>query len=163
MGAPTVYLPNEFKIVVGSPPVTTNGTVTHDSVSLKNVKMAWLILNYKQAATHATVLTPKVGATVATATNAITFSAQWWKNVDIATTDTLVKQTAAATMTCTTGVVDQQIVIQIDPAMVQAQDATYDCVGATSATSGEATNFVSSVWVLEMKYQAATPPAVITD
>ena len=163
MGAPFVYLPERFKIVTATKITTTNATVTFDNVSMKNAIAVWLVADYNQAASHATIITPKLGAVVATCTTAITFSAEWWLNSDTDTTDTLVKQTAATTFTLATGTTPQLIVARFDPAQCIAQNSTFDCIGGTIATSSQATNYVSAKWFLEMKYAQATPPAAITD
>ncbi len=163
MSAPSIFLPNQFKIVMATKPTTTNATVTFDNVSMKNAKAVWLKAVFNQAASHATIITPKIGAVVATCTTAITFSAEWWLNSDTDTSDTLVKQTAATTFTLATGTTPQLVVARFDPAQIYAQDNTFDCIGATIATSSQATNYVAALWELEMKYQSATPPAVITD
>ena len=143
--------------------VTTNGGVTCDTVSLKNVHKAWIELVFLQAATHATVINPVVGTGVASCATAITFAAPWWKNADISATDTLVAQTAATTASCTAGVANQHIIIEIDPQAVAAQSATFTAMGCVITTSGEATNFVSVVYHLLERYPQATPPAAITD
>ena len=163
MGAPFNYLPEQYKIVAATAgSVTTNGGVTLDNVSLKNIKQAWILLMYLQAVTHATVFTPKLGTAVSAAATAITFSADWWKNADVSATDTLVKQTAATTQSATLGVTNQIVLVKIDPAQVAAQGA-YDVLGGAVTTSGEATNFVTGLYLLETKYEQATPPAAITD
>jgi hypothetical protein len=154
----------QYKHVVGTAGiVTTNGGVTCDTVSLKNVHKAWIELVFLQAATHATVINPVIGINVGTCATAITFAAKWWKNANIATTDTLVAQTAATTATCTAGVTNQHIIIEIDAADVAAQGATNTALGCVITTSGEATNFVSVVYHLLERYPQATPPAAITD
>src|SRR3990167_680897 len=152
MGAPFVYLPERFKIVTATKITTTNATVTFDNVSMKNAIAVWLVADYNQAASHATIITPKLGAVVATCTTAITFSAEWWLNSD---TDT--------TFTLATGTTPQLVVARFDPAQCIAQNSTFDCIGGTIATSSQATNYVSAKWFLEMKYAQATPPAAITD
>src|SRR3990167_6283455 len=68
MGAPFVYLPEQFKVVTATKITTTNATVTFDNVSMKNAIAVWLVADYNQAASHATVITPKLGAVVATGT-----------------------------------------------------------------------------------------------
>lgn len=159
----TITLPQSFNIVTATPPTTTNATVTYDSVSLKNCLGAWLVLNFNQAASHQTVVTPKVGATVSTASNAITFSAKWWLNSDTSTSDALVAQTAATTFTLATGTTPQLIVAYFDLSQITAQNSSYICIGATSATSSQATNFVSGTWWLETRYAKATPYSAIID
>ena len=163
MGAPFNYLPEQYKIVAATAgSVTTNGGVTLDNISLKNIKQAWILLMYLQAVSHATTLTPKLGTDVSAAATEITFSADWWKNADISATDTLVKATAATTMACTAGATNQIVLVKIDPAQVAAQGA-YDVLGGTIATSGQATDFVTGLYLLETKYEQASPQAAITD
>lgn len=159
----TITLPQSYNIVVATPPTTTNATVTYDNVSVKNALGVWLIANYKQAASHQTVITPKLGATVASCTTAITFAAKWWLNSDIATSDALVAQTAATTFTLAAGTTDQLVVAYFNLSDMYSQGATFDCIGATSATSSQATNFVSALWLLETRFAQATPYSAIID
>ena len=159
-----IYLPEHFKIVSASAGCrTTNGGVTFDTISLKNAHMVWIVAHFRQAVAHATTIQPVVGTAVASCATAITFVANWWKNVDVSSTDTLVKQTAATSMACDAAATDHLVVIQIDPAAVAAQSATYTALGGTIATSAQATNFVSAVYYIQERYPQATPPAAITD
>ena len=157
-----IYLPEHFKIVAATPegPVTTNGGVTFDVVNLENAVMAWIVVQFHQAVAHATTIIPVVGTTVAAAT-AITFTTNWWRNADIGTTDTLVAQTDALTCACTAAATDQMMVIQIDPAEVAAQNATFSYLGGTIATSALATNFVSATYFIQERYPQATPATAI--
>jgi hypothetical protein len=157
------FVENWKHVVATAGIVTTNGGVTCDTVSLKNVHEAYIELVFLQAATHATVINPVTGTGVASCATAITFAAPWWKNADISATDTLVAQTAATTASCTLGVANQHIIIKIDPQAISAQLATYTALGCVITTSGEATNFVSVVYHLLERYPQATPPAAITD
>lgn len=165
MSAPSIYLPNTFKIVDATAgPVTTNGGVTSDYVSLKNVKYAWLVLQFTQAVGHATVIQPQVATAVAgTGAASITFTADIWSNLATGTDDTLVERTAATSYTLNNDIAKKQVIIGIDPAKCAAQGATYDVIGFTVSDSSQATNFVSGQFFLEMKYQQATPPTAITD
>lgn len=165
MGAPFVFLPEQFKIVDATAgPVTTNGGVTSDYVSLKNAKYAWIVLQFTQAVGHATSIQPRVAADVSgTSAASITFAADLWQNADTATSDTLVKATSATSLALAADAKKKLVVIGIDPAACQKQGATLDCINFTISDSSQATNFVSGVFVLEMKYAQATPPAVITD
>jgi hypothetical protein len=160
-----ITLPENFKIVDATAgPVTTNGGVTCDYVSLKNCHRAWILLQLTQAVAHATVIQPQVATAVApTGAVSITFSTRFWENEDTATTDTLVAQTAATSLTLTADVAKKMVVVQIDPQDVVAQGATYDVLGCTISDSSQATNFVSGVYILEERYPQATPPAAITD
>lgn len=158
-------LPEHFKIVDATAgPVTTNGGVTSDYVSLKNVHMAWIVLQFTQAVGHATTVQPRVATAVAgTGVTNITFSADWWENEDTATSDTLVRQTAATSLAVTNDIKKKQVICRIDPSDVVAQGATYDVINFTVSDSSQATNFVSGQFFLEMRYKQATPPAAITD
>ncbi len=156
-----VHLPEQFKIVNGTPVVTTNGAVTCDYVSLKNVNMAWIVLSFLQAATDVTVINPRRATGVLPAGSvAIPHSAPWWKNADVSTSDTLVRAADATTMSTTAGTTDQLIVIQIDPAQM---GETFDVLGCVIDTSGEGGNYVVVNYFLEMRYVQATPPTAITD
>jgi len=156
-----ITLPEHFKIVTALAPQTSNGAKTCDNIQLRDAIKVWIVAQYTQAVTHATTLQPVVGATNAACTTAITFAANWWKNADVATTDTLVAQTAATSMACTAGVTNQLIVIEIDPSDVAAQLSTYDWLGVTQASSGQATNFVSIVYYIQTRQPQATPRSAI--
>ena len=156
-------LPETFKIVSGTAGiVTTNGGVTCDYVSLKNIHKAWIVLHFLQAADHATVVNPRQASLVDGTGSVATPAVEWWLNANIAATDTLVRQTAAAAPNLTaSGIgIHELMVIQVDPA---AFTAGLDVMGCVITTSGEATNFVSVVYYLLERYQQATPPAAITD
>lgn len=162
MGAPHTYLPEEFKIVDATAgPVTTNGGVTSDYVSLKNAKYAWIVLQFTQAVGHATVIQPrKATATDGTGATNITVAVDLWQNADTAASDTLVKATSATSLTLAADAKKKQVVIGIDPANL---GAGYDVIAFTVSDSSQATNFVSAQFFLETKFAQGTPPAAITD
>jgi hypothetical protein len=158
-------LPEHCKIVSGTNagPVTTNGVVTLDSISMKNAIKVWIVAQLIHTAGAAEVITPMVGATVATAVTAITFTTPWWLNAATATTDTLVRQADAVTCAFTVAVTGQLMVIEIDPADALAQNITFDCLGGSISTSATAANFVSVNYFIQERYSQSTPPAAITD
>ena len=160
-----ISLPENFKIVSATAgAVTTNGGITCDYVSLKNYHKAWIVAHFRQAVSHTTTLQPQVATAVApTGAASITFSAKWWKNADISTTDTLTAATAATSMACTAGATHQLIIVEIDPADMVAQGSTYDVLGCTVSDSSQATNFVSVLYILEPRFAQATPPSAILD
>ena len=159
-----ISLPFNFKIVDASAgPVTTNGGVTFDYVSLKNAIKVWIVLQFTQAVGHATSVQPKKATAVAgTGATNITKNAQGWKNEDTATSDTLVAATAATSFAVANTVKKKQIIIEIDPANGDF-DENYDVLGCSVSDSSQATNFVAAQYFIQTKYQAATPPAAITD
>jgi len=153
-------LPFSHKIVQLVNPKTTNGGVTSDVVSLKNAIKATIFIDVTQAVGHATAFALKQATDVAAGTNAAGPTSKIWANEDVATSDTLVAQTAAASYTVTADVKNKQIVIEVDPASLTDG---YDCIYITAADSSQATNLMSASVFIETNYQRATPPAAITD
>lgn len=157
-----VSLPEHFKIVDATAgPVTTNGGVTSDYVAVKNCKRAWIVLQFTQAAGHATVIQPQKATAVApTGAASITVAARIWANEDTAAGDTLVRQTSATSYTLTNDIKKKQVIIEIDPADL---GGAYDVIGFTISDSSQAANFVSGQFLLEMGLSQATPPTAIAD
>lgn len=158
-------LPEMFKIVDATAgPVTTSGGVTSDYVSLKNVQMAYIVLQFKNAVSDTTTVQPQVATAVApSGATSITFSADWWLNAATGTNDTFVKQTAATSMDADAGTTAQQMIIRIDPDQVAAQGVTLDVIGFTVGNSSQATDFVSGQFFLLPRYAQATPLTAVTD
>jgi hypothetical protein len=158
----SINLPEQFKIVDATAgPVTTNGGVTGDYVSLKNAVEAYLVLQFTQAAAHATSIQPtKATAVAGTGATNITVSQQIWSNLDTATSDTLVARTAATSYALPSTTKKMQVIFRIDP---QSLGSDYDVLGFTVSDSSQATNFVSGQYFILERYQQATPPAAITD
>ena len=156
-----ITLPENFKIVDASAGcVTTNGGVTCDYVSLKNVIKAWIVCSFTQAVGHATGIDPK-RATAVDGTGAVALAnvVPIWLNEDTAASDTLVKQTSAITETVANTVKKKQVIFQIDPVDI----GDFDVLGCAVDDSSQATNFVSILYILPTKYPQATPPVAITD
>jgi len=156
-----INLPSNFKIVDATAgPVTTNGGVTLDYVSLKNAHRAWIVLQFTQAAGHATAIQPKKATAVdGTGVANITVAAKIWANEDTAASDALAVATAATSYTLTNDIKKKLVVIEIDPASLGGADV----LGCAIADSSQATNFVSGMYILEPRYQQASPLTAITD
>lgn len=156
-----IFLPEHFKIVDASAGcVTTDGGVTCDYVSLRNVNAAWIVIQLTQAVGHATVVQPQKATAITPAgATSITVAAELWENEDTASTDTFVKQTAATSLTLTDDAKKKQVIVKINP---DALGSTYDVLGCTISDSSQATNFVAVQYFLEMRYPQATPPAAIS-
>jgi len=155
------FLPENCKPVTALSPQTSNGAKTFDNIQLRDAIMVWIVAEYTQAVAHATTIQPVVGATDAACTTAITFTTEWWSNVDTGSTDTLVAQTAATSCACTAAATNHLLIIKIDPSDVAAQNATYDWLGATQASSGQATNFVAAMYYIQTRMPQATPRSAI--
>ena len=165
MSTANLSLPENFKVVDATAGViTTSGGITSNYVSLKHAHKAWIVLQFTQAGSDASVIQPKVATAVApTGATNITFPAEIWANEDTATSDTLVKQTAATSYTLTADIAKKMVIIEIDPDDVVAMGVTYDCLGFAISAGQKATNFVAGYFILGARYAQATPPTAITD
>jgi hypothetical protein len=154
-------LPEHFKIVDASAgPVTTNGGITCDYVSLKNAIKAWIVVQLTQAVAHATSIVPMRATAVAgTGAAVLTSAVRIWANEATGTDDTLVEQTSAVNYAVTADIAKKMVIFEIDPADIGA----YDVLGCTLSNSGQATNFASVTYWLQERYQQATPPSAIVD
>lgn len=153
-------IPGALTPVVLTPPVTTNGGVTTDYISLKNVHRLTIIATFKQAVGHATGIDPvQAQAVDGTGAKAITNTIPIWANVDISATSKLTRQTDALTYNLAATVKDQVVTMDIDPAGFDVANG-FDVLGVTIDDSSQATNFVSVVALLDMRYPNIN---VITD
>ena len=157
-----VTVPESFKIVDGTQgPVTTNGGIECDYVSLKNAHRVTVIVNMTQAVGHATSITlEKATAVDGTGSVAITTAVPIWLNGDVAASDTLVRQTDAVSQAVAADIAKKMVVFQVDP--VTLGDG-FDCLVAKLSDSSQGTNFAQVTYLLETRYGQATPPAAITD
>lgn len=155
-------LPVDMKIVQLTSPVTTNGGVTSDIISMKTAHKAYAVFDLTQAAGHATSIALVQATDVSGATNKAGPSVPIWANEDTVASDTLVKQSSAASYAVTNNIKHKQVVFEIDPALLDGSNG-YDCVYFTVSDSSQATNFVSATIYIDDRYKQATPPAAITD
>jgi len=157
------HLVEEYKVVQLTPPVTSNGGVATDIISLKNCNMLYIVAEMTQAAAHATVLAPQQATDVSgTGAKVLANAVKVWANEDTAASDTLVAQTDAVNYTVTADAKNKQVVFQIDPALLDLAN-NFDCIKLTFSDSSEATNFVSATAYLDYRYGANQPETAITD
>jgi hypothetical protein len=158
-----INLAYNFKLVQGIQPRTTNGGFTSDVVSLKNYKKATIIVELTQAVGHATAFTLNQYDAVGGTGKVLTGDVLVWANEDTATNDTLVRKTDAKSYTVAADVKNKTIVFEVEPSIALDLGNNYDCIALVVANSGQATNFASITFVLEPRYQQATPPSAIVD
>lgn len=142
--------------------VTTNGGVTCDNISLKNVEWVWILVHMKQAVGHATALTPKKGTVVATAATVLGVDVPIWYGNISTSSNALTRQTDAANFSIGVGVTGDVIVVfSIDP----KQLGDFDSLGFTLSDSSQATNLVSVVYLIKAAYaqRAASNVDYLTD
>lgn len=147
-------IPEGLFPVSGTRPVTTNGGVTADYISLKNAVKCWAVVHLAQTVGHATAITvEKATAVAATGTTAITNAVPIWYGNVTTSTNALTRQTDAVSYTLGAGVTgDVYIVFQIDP---ESLGSTYDCITVKSADSSQATNYIEVTYWLQPKYAQA--------
>lgn len=146
------FVPEEISLVVLTPPVTTNGGVTTDYISLKNVHKATIIATFTQAVGHATGIDPVQATAVAgTGVKAITNTVPIWANTDISLTNVLTRQADAITYNLAATAKNQIVTMDIDPAGLDVANG-FDVLGVTVDDSSQATNFVSIIALLTMRY-----------
>lgn len=158
-------LVQETKQVVALSPVTTNAANTGDYVSLKNAGMAFVEVFLTQAAAHATVISIEQATVVAgTDSKVITNAVPIWANEDIASSDTLTRETTdAVNYTVDADIKNKHIVFQIDPATLDLANG-FDCITVKTSASSEATNFVCAKYTLSgYRYQGDNTPSAIVD
>lgn len=146
-------------------PVTSNGGATSDIICLKNCNKAYIVVEFKMPAGHATTITPLQCTDVANSLSdnkALTNNVRAWKCADTETNDTLTAMTAAKNFAATNQAKNQTIVIEITPHALDVAEG-FDCIYCTVAASSQATDFVSITAWLDYKYRQATPPTAITD
>lgn len=155
-------VPEQFHLVQMAFPQTTNGGFTSDVVSLKGAHKATIIIDLNNAVSHATAFSLRQATDAAAGTSAAgPATARIWANEDVAASDTLVKQTSAASFTVATGVKKKQIVFEVDAA--ELTDG-YPYIYFTAADSSQATNFASATVLLHTRYEGAVAghPTAIT-
>lgn len=145
-------IPAHIEPVVLTPPVTTNGGVTTDYISLKNAHRVTVVFTFTQAVSHATGIDPVQATAVdGTGVKAITNTVPIWANTDISSTSVLTKQTDAITFNLATGATNQIVVMDIDPAGLDVANS-FDCLAFTVDDSSQATNLVSAVAYIVPRY-----------
>lgn len=133
-------------------PVTTNGGVTTDYISLKNVHKAYVVFHFKQAAAHATGIDPVQATHVAgTGAKPITGLVTIWANEDQAASSVLVRKTDAITYNLANDIKSKIVVMVIDPAQFDVAGG-FDVLGFTIDDSQQATDFVSVMAYIVPRY-----------
>ena len=154
-----ITLPERFKIVQGYVGQGTTALVTSDAVSLKNAQRAWIVVNLDTTASSACALVPMRTLAVGSAGVVLANVVPIWVNVDVATSDTLARATAALNYTTIADALYKQVIFEIEPDNLGgAYDCIYITAGALAATEALCIEFF-----IEERYPQATPPAAITD
>jgi hypothetical protein len=137
------FLPEVPAVVALEPPTTTDSAITTPYINCAKAEMIWFVCIFKQAATHATVVslyqaTSSAGAGATPVTNTMPY----WYSDDISSSSELTRGTNAATVTLSTDVADQVVVIQLDPSALTLT-SNMDWVAVHTTASDKSTNFLS--------------------
>jgi len=159
----SITLAQEYKIVSGTTPVTTNGAVNGDWISLKNAISVTIIAKLTQAVGHATVLSVNQATVVAGSdTKALAKVVPIWSNADTSANDTNTLQTRAVSFTVAADVTNKVVMFKVLPADLDVENS-FDCISLGSSASSQITNFIDVTYVIETNYPADVPPTAITD
>ncbi len=157
-----INIPESLFPIVATSPVTTNGGVTCDYVSMKNIHTLYAVVTLTQAVGHATLLTPTQATAVAgTSAKVMANVLPIWADEDVATSDTLVRQTDALNHTVSADIKNKIVVFRIDAEKLDGANS-FDCVTIVAADSSQATNFINVNYFAVPRYGTA-PPSFITD
>lgn len=155
------FIPEEAVPVVLTPPVTTNGGVTTDYISMKNAHRVFVVFVFTQAVGHATGIDPVQSTAVAgTGAKAITNTVPIWANTDISATSVLTRQTDAITYNLNVAAKNQIVTFDIDPAGFDVANG-FDVLNFTVDDSSQATNFVSAVAYVIPRYASPAPNFIV--
>lgn len=154
-------IPEDAIPVTATAPVTTNGGVTADYISLKNVHTVYIVATFTQAVAHQTVIQPKQATAVAgTGVKNITQSVPIWAIDDVSSTSAFTRQTDATSYTLANAATNQKVVFKITPDMLDVENG-FDVLGVTFSDSSQATDFVCADYFVDPRY--SDPATMLTD
>lgn len=153
-----ISIPASFPPVQLLAPTTTNGGATSRRVSVKGRAKVTIIVDLKQAAAHATVISLMQATAVTGGSTAAGPSVPNWLNEDCAASDVRVKGTDAASVTVASAIKSKQVIFEVDPARLTDG---YAYVYVTASDSSQATNFMNAQAILQESYQQASPPTAV--
>ncbi len=157
-----IEIPEKAMFVTGTSPVTTNGAVTCDYISLKYVHTVWIVATLTQAVGHATLLTPTQATAVAgTGAKVMTNDLVIWADEDTAASDLLVQQTNAKNYTVAADIKNKKVTFRIDASQLDVAN-NFDCLTLVAADSSQATNLINVEYFIIKRY-GGPAPSVLTD
>lgn len=154
-------LPECYKIVQVAPTAAADA-VTYDTISCKDAHKVWFIIQHQGANDTDITMSLVESTDVANSTTtAVTATVPIWVDTNAGTaSDTLVRQTDAASYVINTGVgTDQLVVIEWDPAKFSAG---YDCIQLADS-GGNGSNYLTALAIIDTRYKGASQQTVITD
>jgi len=160
----------QFSLVAQAKPVSVLAPATDAAgrtgsyVSLKNAHKAYVVFHITQgnAATIALSLSQATSVAGGSA-KAVTNTVPIWSALDVATSDTLVSRTAAASYTTDAGVKNKIVIFEILPESAMDIAGGFDCIAPVTGASNAANITSAQVFIVPARYQQAAPPSAIAD
>ncbi|MFG1255882.1 hypothetical protein V5F79_01055 [Xanthobacter flavus] len=160
----------QFSLVAQAKPVSALAPATDAAgrtggyISLKNAHKAYVVLHITQGNAATIALSLSQAKTVAGGSaKSVTATFPIWSALDVATDDTLVARTAAASYTTDAGVKNKIVIFEILPEAVLDIANGFDCIAVTTGASNAANITSAQVFIVPGRYQQATPPSAIAD
>lgn len=153
-------MPEFIRPVTLSGPVTTNGGVTSDYISMKGVHEVYIVATLKQTVAHATTVSIYQATAVAgTSAKALANNVPLYQIADISATDLYTRQddAVAATMAATTKT--QKVVFRVKADVLDGANS-FDCLNVVVSDSSQATNFCAIDAIIVPRFSNQT---VLTD
>jgi len=156
------HIPENAKIVSILSPAADAAGRTGAYVSLKGYERCFLVAYITQGNAAQVTLTPNQATAVAGTGAKVTGNVPIWADLDVATSDALVRQTDAANYQTDVAVKNKIVVLQIDAAALDVNGG-FDCVNLSTSASNAA-NITSAFAILTgARFQQVTPPSAVVD
>jgi len=152
-------IPQDMKVIVGLAP-QHGALLTSDYVSLKTAHKAWVCVVANQGNGAQMVISLEQSPLVSGVGHIpIVSPVPIWLCEDADTSDALVEQTAAISLTLTVGLTKKLVIFEVDPALLTAGYDVLSCVTAAS----HADNQTCVLFLLAERYPSYLPPSAIID
>ena len=156
-------LPQEASIVQLLTPAADAAGRTGAYVTCKNARKAYIVVHITQGNAATIALTINQAKTVAGGSaKAITVPVRIWADLDEATTDALVEQTAAVSFTTDAAVKNKIIVFEVNPAELDQANG-FRCITVITGASNVANITAAVAYLTPLQLAAAPPPSAIVD
>lgn len=156
-------LPHQMKLVDALKPATDAAGRTSTRISLKTCGLCYIIFHCDQGNAATITLSVFQSQDIAgTARKALAVNAYIWANQDTVATDTLVRQADGVAFTTSAVVKQKQVIIEIDPAILDVANG-FDCIDFTTGASNVANLTEAQFLLADLRYQQTTPPTALLD
>jgi hypothetical protein len=160
--ASSFTLPEAAKIVNLLAPAADAAGRTSAYITAKNAHKVYIVVHMTQGNAATVLLSPLQASAVAGTGSKAGPTCRIWRNLDTAASDTLVRDTDAATYTTDAGVKLKIVVFEVDPSALDIANG-FDCVGISTGASNAANITAAVAYIVPSRYQGASIPSAVTD